>query len=431
MLNTTRPALVGSIALALSGLILSGCTAGRSSSSSAAAAKDTAPSFTWASTALDGVIDPSGQPLGLAGDSSAFAVAVMTASGQPAATGECSCTVPKVYASGDGGATWHPAAVPGLTALAQQPVAGYGNQMYVLGESGTGSNSALTLWTSTDAEHWSAGIRLPESADEEPGGSGGVVTGAGIAAGSGGVEVFIDSDTVLELQHSPGGSGPWQTVIESLPYGGTTPVLSPDGAGFLFAANGDDTSQSVYEPEIYTSADGVTWVDQSSAFPVNADGWGTYAAAGNSGTAVVSGWTGALGYEQPSVNTTWAQTSQPDGLWLGTQDLDPGRIPQPGTGPAGSQSIEDIVALGPGFLATGLGSADPGDADPASYAGVWYSPNGSTWTKQPEINTGFSHAASMANAAVSGTRIVLIGYKSSAYTEQSGVEMWHGTVSWH
>lgn len=96
---------------------------------------------------------------------------------------------------------------------------------------------------------------------------------------------------------------------------------------------------------------------------------------------MVAGWTTSLADGISPLNETWTQTSQPNGPWSGSYDLDPGRLPGPGVGRIGPQNIDAIVPLGTGFLATGYGTSDLANDNPKFFAAVWYSANGRTWTK--------------------------------------------------
>lgn len=144
------------------------------------------------------------------------------------------------------------------------------------------------------------------------------------------------------------------------------------------------------------------------------------------GALVVAGWTTSFADGISEITEMWTQKSQPDGGWSGTHDLDPGRLPQPGVGPEGSQTVDDIVPLSSGFLATGDGTSDAKTETPDYFAAVWYSPNGRTWVKLPEARTGFERAFNMWGAAVNGTHIVLAGYRSNPAGEESGLQIWHG-----
>lgn len=206
-------------------------------------------------------------------------------------------------------------------------------------------------------------------------------------------------------------------------------MLSTDGSGFVFVASGEDASLGVQEAEVYTSSDGTAWTDETSALPVNTANWGTYAGAGNGGTVVVAGWTTSFADGISGLTEMWTQTSQPDGAWTGTHDIDPGRLPQPGVGPVGTQVVNDIVPLGSGFLATGQGTSDAATPKPVYFAAVWYSPDGRTWIKQPETTTGFAHASHMVAAAVNGAHIVLTGYGANAAGQESGLRIWHGVFA--
>ncbi len=429
MLTAWRPKITAMLVLVACAATSVGCTANRTAAG-LPVAPSRAPSFTWESTSLHGAgtVLTGAQPLGLAADGTSFAFAALAPSGPPLQGGECSCTKPEVYASSGAGGKWRRAHIPGLTALAVQPVAGYAGRFYLLGVTQNGSSPALTIWTSADALHWAIADTLPVPAALQPDVFQGEILDAGIAAGSGGAEAFVaETDgTFVEFWHAADGAHFSLTSTEVPPNGAGGSTMSADGSGYVFMTTGEDRSHGVEESEVYTSADGTTWTDETSALPVNTAAWGTYAGAGNAGTLVVAGWTTSFADGLSLVTEIWTQRSQPDGRWNGTYDLDPGRLPQPGVGPIGSQIIYDIVPLGSGFLATGSGASDAATANRVDYAAVWYSPDGRTWIKQPETTTGFEHASDMWGAAVNDGHIVLIGYTTNTAGVERGLRMWHG-----
>jgi hypothetical protein len=432
MLTAWRPRITALLVLVTCAATSAGCTAS-STATRLPVAPSPAASFSWASTSLHGAgrALTGAQPLGVAADGTSFAFAALAPSGPPLQGGECSCTEPVVYASSGDGAKWRRARIPGLTALAQQPVAGYAGLFYLLGVTSDGPRPALAVWTSTDALHWSIGYILPVPPVLQPDAFRGEVPGAGIAAGSGGAEAFVDETggPFVGFLHAAAGGRFTLTVTETVPEDPGASELSADGSGYVFMTTTEDNTHGVEESEVYTSADGTTWTDETSALPVNTANWGTSAGAGNAGTLVVAGWTTSFANGLSEVTEIWTQRSQPDGAWKGSNDLDPGRLPQPGVGPIGSQVVNDLVPLGPGFLATGSGTSDAAAASPVDYAAVWYSPDGRTWIKQPETTAGFEHASAMWGAAVNHGRIVLIGYTTNDAGVERSLRMWHGTFT--
>jgi hypothetical protein len=144
----------------------------------------------------------------------------------------------------------------------------------------------------------------------------------------------------------------------------------------------------------------------------------------------VAGWTTSFADGLSGITNIWTQASQPNGEWKSTQTLDPGRLPQPGVGPAGTQIINDIIPLGSGFLATGEGASDVTAIRSDSFGAVWYSPDGRSWSKQPETPTGFGRVADMWVAAASGTHVVVIGGHSDSSGEViTDLEIWHGVFT--
>ncbi len=416
-------------------VLTAGCSGGTATSGQAPV-----PSFTWKPTTAQaaGTVLRQSQAVGVAADDRAFVLAALGPTGHPLIDGTRVYTVSELFTSGDDGASWRRVTVPGLTALAQQPVAGYAGRLYLLGEASTQSGTELAMWTSADGLHWSKPETVPEPTAPQAPVSGTEVTTTGITAGSGGEEIFVEdatsqddqSEASVEFLHAAAGGRFSAAASEFLQYGGTWSVLSPDGSGYVFMTNPADAAHGVTEAEIYTSPDGTTWTDQTSAFPVNTANWGTYTGAGNDGTLAVAGWTTSFADGLSGITNIWTQASQPNGEWKSIQTLDPGRLPQPGVGPAGTQIINDIIPLGSGFLATGEGASDITAIRSDSFGAVWYSPDGRTWSKQPETPTGFDRVADMWVAAASGTHIVVIGGHSDSSGEViTDLEIWHGVFT--
>lgn len=398
------------------------------------------PSFTWKRTTTQavGTVLRQSQVIGLAADDRAFVLAALGPTGNPLIDGTRVYTASELFTSSDDGASWRRVTVPGLTALAQQPVAGYAGRLYLLGEASTRSGTELAMWTSVDGLHWSEPETVPEPTAPQPAASGTETTTTGVTADGGGAEIFVEyaisqgdqSEASVEFLHAAV-SGQFSAAAGSeFLYGGAWPVLSPDGSGYVFMINTEDATHGVGGAEIYTSHDGKTWIDETSALPVNTANWGIYAAAGNAGMLTVVGYTTSFADGISAITNIWTQASQPDGEWKSNQTLDPGRLPQPGVGPAGTQIINDIVPLRSGFLATGEGAPDVTAIRSDSFGTVWYSPDGRTWSKQPEISTGFDRVGDMWVAAASGTHIVVVGGHSDSSGEViTDLQIWHGVFT--
>ena len=127
------------------------------------------PSFTWKPTTTQaaGAALRRSQAVGLAADDRAFVLAALGPTGNPLLDGTRVYAAPELFTSGDDGASWRRVTVPGLTALAQQPVAGYAGHLYLLGEASTRSGTELATWTSADGLHWSK-PGSKESTHDEP-----------------------------------------------------------------------------------------------------------------------------------------------------------------------------------------------------------------------------------------------------------------------
>ena len=148
---------------------VSAVTAG-CSGSTAASGQAPVPSFTWKPTATQAVgrVLRQSQVIGVAADDRAFVLAALGPAGNPLIDGTRVYRASELFTSGDDGASWRRVTVPGLTALAQQPVAGYAGRLYLLGEASTQSGTELAMWTSTDGLHWSKPETVPELATPQP-----------------------------------------------------------------------------------------------------------------------------------------------------------------------------------------------------------------------------------------------------------------------
>lgn len=430
MLNYANPVRLTVLTAAVSAAALTaGCSAGAAPTS-----RPQAPSFTWKAVptkAIDSTLLQS-EVVGLAADSTSVALAVLEPAGAPLSDGTRIYATPQLFVSGNQGKTWHPAPVPGLVSFAQQPVAGYAGSLYLLGDTSTDSGPRLAVWRSPDGKHWSKAELLPEPTALQPTPFRGQTNGAGITVARGGAEVYVEQEdnegngSSLDFFHAAGRSPFKQAGTTYLSYGGDQPILSTDGSGYIFTANGDDKAHGVEEAEVYTSPDGANWANQTSALPVHTANWGTHVGVGNAGTLVVAGWSTSFADGISQLTEIWTKLDSSNVVWKGTQYLDPGRLPQPGVGPIGTQDINDVEPLGQGFLAIGQGTSDAATDTPVYYGAVWYSPNGRTWSKQPEIATGFERAATIDYATISGTHIVLIGRGAGTAGNKDGLLIWSG-----
>ena len=196
-----------------------------------------APSFAWKPIATQaiGTALRQSQVIGLAADDRAFVLAALGPAGNPLIDGTRVYAVSELFTSGDDGASWRRVSVPGLTSLAQDPVAGYAGHLYLLGEASTPAGTKLAMWTSVDGLHWSKPQAVPEPAPPRPAASGTESTTAGITAGSRGEEIFAEnvtsqayqSEASVEFLHADATGEFSAPSWEYLQYGGTWPVLSP------------------------------------------------------------------------------------------------------------------------------------------------------------------------------------------------------------
>ena len=140
------------------------------SDSTDASGQALAPSFAWKPIATQaiGTALRQSQVIGLAADDRAFVLAALGPAGNPLIDGTRVYAVSELFTSGDDGASWRRVSVPGLTSLAQDPVAGYAGHLYLLGEASTPAGTKLAMWTSVDGLHWSKPQAVPEQHRRDP-----------------------------------------------------------------------------------------------------------------------------------------------------------------------------------------------------------------------------------------------------------------------
>jgi len=97
------------------------------------------------------------------------------------------------------------------------------------------------------------------------------------------------------------------------------------------------------------------------------------------------------------------------GTWR-SAPIDPGRLPDAGVVPAGQRLVNAVRNWGTGFIAIGDTSGDDG-MEPVGM--VWYSADGSSWTRMPVHDNGFDTSFHLLDIAISRKKAVLVGNPSN------------------
>lgn len=298
------------------------------------------------------------------------------------------------------GRDWRMATPAGLTKVVDpradgRMTAGYGKAAYIVGWSG----ETLAVWRTTNGTQWQeipldvAGLTHQDSLDLD----------VSIAAGPRGVLVLAnDADTPPSFS----GFYVWRSLdldktftrMERVRVPG---VARPDSAavgavtatadGFL--ASGTDGKRAF----LRTSANGLNWARMPT---------------GNNATAVRrASPIGANGSSIVAFNDI-AQQGQPlaiyrdaDGAWH-PSNVDPGRLPDAGVVPVGQWTVNAVCGWETGYIAIGNINRTG-----SQFAGmVWYSADGSNWTRQPVRANGFDTVARFMDVAESNGKVLIVAY---------------------
>ncbi|MFF1608784.1 hypothetical protein ACFVYA_13475 [Amycolatopsis sp. NPDC058278] len=167
--------------------------------------------------------------------------------------------------------------------------------------------------------------------------------------------------------------------------------------GFLLGMN--DNSGTM----LLSSEDGVHWQNISAGLPkIN----GIDHVSGNASTLVLFTY-----YPQPDQPhgkpRAWHRR---DGTWQ-PATIDPGRLPDAGVVPADELRVNAVHNWGTGYIA--VGNTFGGDGRETAGL-VWYSADGSAWTRMPVRDNGFDTASELNDVAVSQEKAVLVGYPSDS-----------------
>jgi hypothetical protein len=299
------------------------------------------------------------------------------------------------YTSKDG-RDWHETTPEGVTQLASpsyRSAAGYGTGGYLLGWAKQG----LTVWRTENGMRWDA-VPL-DTGDLD-------ITSpldfpATITAGPRGVivvgKVLGDQTPGVFVWHSADGrtfSG--RTHVAPSTHMGLSILNAAEATsgGFLLSLSSVSTTS---EQKLLTSNDGVHWQDitagLSRTLQVNQ-------LSSNASTVVAFAF--QPGPEFPSEPLTWYRR---DGAWHPAK-VDPGRLPDAGVVPADKRIITAVRNWGAGFIAIGYTL----NVDSRENVGVvWYSADGSAWTRMSVHGNGFDTAAELMDVASTRNTAVLLG----------------------
>ncbi|HKR49344.1 MAG TPA: hypothetical protein VJT72_07135 [Pseudonocardiaceae bacterium] len=151
---------------------------------------------------------------------------------------------------------------------------------------------------------------------------------------------------------------------------------------------------------LLSSEDGVHWQDITTGMPRTR---GIVHVSGNSSTVVV--FTSHWPSDPPEEPLAWYRH---DGTWR-PAPMDPGRLPDAGVVPVDQRRVNAVRNWGTGFIAIGNTQGDEG----TEIAGmVWYSADGSSWTRMPVRDNGFDTALRLLDIAISRQKAVLVGSPS-------------------
>jgi hypothetical protein len=155
-------------------------------------------------------------------------------------------------------------------------------------------------------------------------------------------------------------------------------------------------------PMLLSSEDAVHWRDITAGLSQIR---GIHHVSGNTSTVVV--FTYDPGPESPPGQpVAWYRR---DGTWH-PATMDPGRLPDAGVVPADERRINKVCDWGAGFIA--IGNTFGGEGRETAGL-VWYSADGSAWTRMPVRDNGFDAAAQLMDVAVSREKAVLVGYPAA------------------
>ena len=357
-------------------------------------------------------------PLGLAGSSAGFSLAVQAGSNVERAL---------LYRSADG-ERWFHTQPRDVGVLATQPLASYGQATYLLASTASGQKPAV--WTSSDTRHWAGPTILPGSVADE--------TLVGVMAGPKGVmAVGLNGlDFSSDPRASPSTPPPFAYEIWFSRNGRSfnPPVILYTRRGvdpfsvLLATETGFDMRASGY---ILSSQDGRHWgldvlysVSKYAEVLAYEDGWtvligglkGWYQEASGPRVKIVDRSLITL-FSTRCVNNACSVSGTSNAMvWKPIERLGYGRLPDLGVTP--HQQVNVAYGIPGGLIAAGF-SAYP-------YVGaVWTSSNGINWTKIPTRINAFNQTSGFDYIAQSGTHIVLVGLEVPATPQQV-----HGTGVW-
>lgn len=252
---------------------------------------------------------------------------------------------------------------PGDQAMAAA-VVGVDGTIVAVGYDGAGEDGNAAVWRSSNGTRWTL------AGSEALGGSGGqrledvaIIDGELVAVGwesSGGdvdPAVWTSSDAATWRRLDAVTSGLHETGKQAM----RTVIEAPPG----LVAVGHDNSTGSIDAAVWTSADGTTWLRQTSTF------------FGGRGHDDMVGMT-AFGEELVVVGFGTTEAGDRDAaVWVESGGLW-NRIEDGSLGGDGNQQMTAVLAAGPGLVAVGF-DASRGDQD----AAVWTSTDGRDWERAP------------------------------------------------
>lgn len=286
-------------------------------------------------------------------------------------------------------------------------VAGYGTAGYVVGWGDT----QLTVWRTEDGERWVAlplqlgDLTVDSTLDLQ-------VT---IAAGPHGVIVVAKDNYVpssyngVYVWHSTDGRSFGAMARVPGPSSSSDEAAQPPAVAVEANTRGFLLGMAIGNSMLLLSAEnGKDWRDTGLGLPFAA-------VAISSNDAVMVAFPVNTAERSDGAPQAWYSH---DGVWQ-PATVDPGHLPDAGVVPADQRQINSVRAWGTGFIAVGNTRGSDGEEKSGL---VWYSADGSSWTRMPVRDNEFDTASVLMDVAIGDQKAVLVGYPSD---DSEKLLIWH------
>jgi hypothetical protein len=266
------------------------------------------------------------------------------------------------------------------------------------------------VWRTEDGERWEAipleteNLRIRRSLNLK-------VT---IAAGPHGVMVVGHDNVHPPLHHglftwyAPDGRtfGAMAEVLSPVGPGPVSPAIAASPDGFLLGIMGEA------ETRLLSSRDGTQWQDIGRGLSPDVV---IEHMSGNARATVM--------FTRRPDSEELVPWYRHDGEWR-PATIDPGRLPDAGVVPADQRRVTAVRNWGTGFVAVGHTHGNDGQERSGL---VWYSADGSAWTRMPVRANGFDAARPLMDLAVSRHTALLVGHRFD--DDKEWLLMWQADAS--